>query len=170
GIYAVVIHPAGASLLFLGVLYFWHIPRYFDLTVLHDSWDDFAHVTMLVTGVWFWWMILDPRRRPGRVSFGLRLLVLGITVVPNSLLGAYLTFIHADLYTAYDQVGRWWGLSALTDQQLAGLILWIPGAMMYFIALLVVLWLWRRDELGVGATEAVKAPPAAAFSEFTASS
>jgi putative membrane protein len=64
----------------------------------------------------------------------------------NILLGAFLTFKAAPLYHAYDVTGRMFGLTAMTDEQLGGLTMWIPGCMMFAVSAILILHRWGVDE------------------------
>lgn len=144
GLYQLLVHPVSGPLIYVGALYFWQIPRFHDLAIRDDAVHELMHVTLLITGVCFWWLILDPRRRPLRASFGIRILIVWLTMLPNTVLGAYIALTHTNLYTAYDEVGRLWDLAPLIDQEWGGLILWIPGDMMSFIGAALVFLMWLR--------------------------
>lgn len=88
----------------------------------------------------FWWLILDPRPHPlARIKSGYRILMLSVVMLPMMLSGAVLSLSRHDLYPVYDICGRFAPVSALTDQRLGGLIIWIPGSVLILIAMLIVL-------------------------------
>src|SRR6185437_12123277 len=64
----------------------------------------------------------------------------------NIVLGAFLTFKNAPLYHAYDMMGRMFGLNAMTDEQIGGLTMWIPGCMMFALSAILILHRWGIDE------------------------
>lgn len=142
----VLVHPFWSAFLWMAAFYVWQWPPYFNMTVLHEGIDDFQHIVLLITALFFWWMAFDPRGRPGAVRYGIRVLAVLATLFPNILIGAYITFTHHDLYPAYDVTGRVWGISRALDQQIGGLLIWIPGSMMTVIGALVVFARWIRDE------------------------
>lgn len=141
-----LVHPFWSSLLWMAAFYVWQWPPFFNVTVLHEWADDFQHVVLLATSLFFWWMAFDPRGRPGAVRYGTRLLAVLATVFANIPIGAYITFTHRDLYQAYDLAGRIWGVGGPLDQQIGGLIMWVPGSMMTVVGALVVLARWIRDD------------------------
>jgi len=161
GVFRFLSHPAVATLLFTGSLYFWQIPHYHDLALLNKGVHYLMHATMLVAGLVFFWRVFDPRPAPLGARYGVRLAMLWITVVGNILIGAVLTLKNSVLYPAYDQLGRWFGFTALPDEQLGGIVLWIPGSMMCVLAILVVVALWgmhdtradKRRQRGIGPAE-----------------
>jgi len=146
GFFRFLSRPAVATLMFVGSLYFWQIPRYHDLAVLNDGVHYLMHATMLVAGLVFFWRVFDPRPSPPGASYGVRLAMLWATVVGNILIGAMLTLKNSVLYPAYDALGRWFGVAALPDERLGGIALWIPGSMMCVLAILVVVALWGSQD------------------------
>lgn len=138
-LYGFLIHPVVATLLFIGAMLFWQIPKYQDLALVNDTLHDVMHISMLIAGLFFWWLILDPRRYGARASNGLRLLLIWIVMMAAMVLGAYLTFKQRELYPAYDAWGRLWGISPLKDEEWGGLIIWIPGSLLCVIPALVVI-------------------------------
>ena len=111
--------------------------------------DDF-----LVTSTMFWWPVLNPIRER-RLSTGLAVLYLFAAAAENSLLGIILTFMPAGFYPTYlhpdDDLGALqlirdsWGISPALDQRLGGLLMWVPGCSMYFVAILAVLAVWYAE-------------------------
>jgi len=145
-VWRALLSPFVASVQFVAVLYFWLLPPEMDLIAVHDTVDEFAHVTMLVSGLFFWWMILDPRSRPDAPSYPTRLLALTLTMFANIALGAYITLTHHDLYVVYNRLAAPWGISPMRDQRIGGLITWIDGSMMEVVGAMVVFHRWIRDE------------------------
>lgn len=142
----VLLHPFVAALLFVGLIYLWLWPAvHFDAMLdwrLYHLMND----SMAADGVLFWWLILDHRPRPpARLSPGVRVFVALAVILPQILIGAYISFAKADLYSIYSLCGRAFaGIPALMDQHLGGLILWIPSSMMSVIAALIAFTYWIR--------------------------
>jgi putative membrane protein len=101
---------------------------------------------MVIDGLMFWWLVLDSRPAPpARLSPGRRILVVIAAIPPQILLGAFIFFSTHELYPVYSICGRaftW--LSPMRDQQIGGLLLWIPGSMMSVIGALIALRHWIR--------------------------
>jgi putative membrane protein len=141
-----LVHPFWSAFLWMAALYVWQWPPFFNVTVDREWADDFQHAILLITGLFFWWMAFDPRGRPGAVRYGTRVIAVLATLFPNIVIGAYITFTRHDLYREYLVTGRIWGVGEALDQQIGGLIMWVPGSMMTVIGALVVLARWIRDE------------------------
>lgn len=142
-----ITHPVTASILYVGALYFWQIPRLHDLAILNNTiHNDGMHATMFMTGMLFWWIVIDPKPHHSKLHYGTRAILLGLVTFPNTLLGAVIVFSHSNLYTAYDQLGRLWHMTPRFDQGLGGIILWIPGDMMSVVGALILWTRWYRED------------------------
>ncbi len=146
GLYRFLSHPLVAPVLYIATLVIWQIPPLHDRAVLEPWLHDLMHLSMIVTGFFFWWLIADPRGNQARLSYGLRLIVLWIVTIPNTLLGAYITLYKFPLYQVYDVLDGRWQIDRLLDQQLGGILIWGPGAMMGVLGTGVVFLVWIRAE------------------------
>jgi putative membrane protein len=115
-------------------IWIWHIPRFYGLAVQSEIAHTAQHASFLITALLFWWTILpaSTSRRNAVSIFSL----FG-TALHTGLLGALLTFSEASWYPVYHGSTGPWGLSPLEDQQLGGLIMWIPGGVTYLIVALL---------------------------------
>jgi putative membrane protein len=145
---AVVQQPAVATFLFSGSFYFWLWPPVHFYAMLNRPLYEFMNWTMALDGILFWAMVLDTRPRPAaHASFGTRAALSVAVMFPQIVLGALITFATRDLYPFYAFCGRYFpGISAVTDQEIGGIVIWIPPAMMSAVALIVVLNNMRRAE------------------------
>ncbi len=139
-------HPAVATILFVATTYFWMIPRFHDVAILNEGIHEIWHTTLLVSGLIFFWRILDARPYPLGASLGVRLFMFWFASMGNILLGSYLSFKGVVLYHAYDQMGRLWGLAPGTDEHYGGLTMWIPGSMMFAVTAMVMIYRWAQSE------------------------
>jgi putative membrane protein len=146
GVFGFLSRPAVATILFVGVSWFWMIPRWHDIAILNETIHYGWHVSLLVTGLFFFSTIFDPRSAPAGPSLGTRLIMFWCAAMGNILLGAFLTFKAVPIYHAYDVMGRMFGIDAATDEQIGGLTMWIPGCMMFAISALLILHRWGTDE------------------------
>lgn len=145
GVFGFLSRPPVATFLFLFVTYFWMWPSWHDIAILNEPIHYMWHVSLLLSGLLFFSVLLDPRPAPAGPGIGARLVMFWLAAMGNILLGAFLSFKSGQLYHAYDAVGRFW-LSPASDEQIGGLTMWIPGTMMFAMAALVVLYRWGKDE------------------------
>lgn len=127
--------PGAAWLLHALAIWGWHLPRLYDATLTSDVVHTLQHLSFLGTALLFWWTVLHASWS-GR---GLAILSLFTTMLHTGALGAILTVSSAVWYPAYGGSTQAWGLTPLEDQQLGGLIMWIPGGVAYLVAALALL-------------------------------
>ncbi|HKT98009.1 MAG TPA: cytochrome c oxidase assembly protein [Paraburkholderia sp.] len=142
----VVMHPVVAVTLFVGLIYFWLLSPIHFIAMLDWRLYRVMNWSMVIDGLLFWWLVLDPRPAPpARLAPGKRVLVVIAAIPPQSVLGAFIFFTSHELYPVYSICGRaftW--LSPMRDQQIGGLLLWIPGSMMSVVGALIALRHWMR--------------------------
>lgn len=146
--YDFITNPVLTTILFLSVLYLWQIPRLHDVALASGLVHELMHTTMLFSGFLFWWLVIDPKPHRSRLHYGLRVLYLGLIVIPNTVLGAAITFQSGIIYEGYAQVIQPYSLSLIFDQQLGGLTLWVVGDMMSILVGAVVMIMWYEKEEG----------------------
>jgi putative membrane protein len=140
-------HPAVAPVLFVGLLYFWLIPAIHTRVMLDANLYDVMNWTMAVNGIFFWSLVLDPRPKPpARLSNLMRALMILLIELPQMVLGAILSLSMTDYYPVYNICGRIFDMTALNDQHLGGLIIWLPGTLTSFAAMIAVLVVLRINE------------------------
>ncbi|HEY3596034.1 MAG TPA: cytochrome c oxidase assembly protein [Paraburkholderia sp.] len=142
----VLLHPVVAVVLFVGLIYFWLLSPIHFVAMLDWRLYRVMNWSMVVDGLMFWWLVLDPRPAPpARLAPGRRIFVVIAAIPPQIALGAFIFFSSRELYPVYSICGRaftW--LSPMRDQQIGGLLLWIPGSMMSVIGALLALRHWIR--------------------------
>jgi putative membrane protein len=138
--------PSIATLLFVISLYFWEIPSIHDAAILNDGIHYIMHVTMLAAGLLFFVRIFDARPAPKGISYGIRLMMLWISVLTNLLLGALTALKPVAIYSAYDIAGRLFDTPAVSDEQVGGVLIWIPSNMMCLLAILLTVHAMGVDE------------------------
>jgi putative membrane protein len=132
--------PVSAWLISALGLWVWHLPWLFDKTLQNDWMHAAQHTTFLLTALLFWWPLTNPAPRFG---YGAAIVYVFATALHTSILGALLTFAPHPWYSPYVATAPLWHLTALEDQQLGGLIMWIPaGTLLIAVGLwLLVKWL-----------------------------
>ncbi|MGH3410061.1 MAG: cytochrome c oxidase assembly protein [Streptosporangiaceae bacterium] len=135
----VIFDPWTATALYVASLIIWIWPPWHFDVMLSNRLYRLMNWSVVLGDLPFWWLILDPRPYPlARVKGGYRLLMLFVVMLPMMLAGAILGLTRQDLYPVYNVCGRFAPISALTDQHLGGLIIWIPGSIFLAIIALVV--------------------------------
>lgn len=137
--------PLVATLLFVGITWFWMLPHWHDVAILDERIHYMWHVSLLVSGLFFFSTIFDPRSEPAGPTLAVRLAMFWAAAMGNILLGAFLSFKTAPLYHAYDVMGRFW-LDPVSDERVGGLIMWIPGCMMFAVSILLIVHRWGTEE------------------------
>jgi cytochrome c oxidase assembly factor CtaG len=142
--------PAVALAVYAAVWFAWHAPPLYDAALRSDAVHAAEHASLLAAALAFWAPVVRPRRTP--VWAG-PLLLLG-AAAQGGILAALLVFAPRALY-AHGAATRLWGLDPLSDQALAGVIMWVPGGIVYLLAAaaLFARWLDRDARKGGGDPE-----------------
>jgi len=138
-------YPAVAFILYNADFWLWHAPPLYNATLENQNIHILEHLTFIVFGILYWWPIFSPSKDLPRLSIGGQILYLFLSGMPSVLLGAGLTF-SPPLYAPYLAAPRVWGISAATDQQLGGLIMWVPVSILYIIIMSVLFIRWMQQQ------------------------
>ncbi len=138
--------PIAAFIIFSGVLLVWHFPFLYNLTLTNHAAHVLEHLMFLAAAIVMWWPVLSPLPEVPRASYPVQMLYLFFLSLPPGFLGAAITFSGHVLYPWYAEVPRIWGISAIADQQIGGLIMKLPGALTFLIALGVVFFTWYNRQ------------------------
>ena len=131
--------PVTATVIQAIVLWAWHAPALFDRALDSDGWHIAQHLSFVIASLLFWVAMLRPRRG----GYLLSALCLFLTSLVEGLLGALMSLSVSPWYSAYAAMGvSGIGLDPTTDQQLAGLVMWIPGGLVHGVAALALLYRW----------------------------
>jgi cytochrome c oxidase assembly factor CtaG len=123
---------------FVLVFWAWHLPALYDQALRVDFWHHVQHVCFFATAMLFWRpVILSWPARSAWPRWAMLPYVV-LAELQNAGMAAILTFADRVLYPAYDAAPRRWPLSALEDQSIAGVIMWVPGSLPFVLA---ALWL-----------------------------
>lgn len=131
----------------VSVLWAWHVPVLYQ-AALRSEWVHAAeHASLLATALLFWWVPLGASGR-SRLAPGADVLYVFTGGLQGAALGALFTFSAVPFYPAYASSAAAWGLGPLQDQQLAGVIMWIPSGVVYLVAAsgLFVRWIRASEE------------------------
>ena len=135
-------HPGFWLLMHALLLWFWHAPMPYAAALADDGLYWLMQLSLIASAFLFWAAVLEPRN--AGIEAGLMMLA---AMMQMGLLGALITFAPRPLYAAHFLPPEAFGMTALADQQLAGLIMWAPGALPYLLAaLIIVARVLGRDE------------------------
>ena len=134
--------PAVAFALYNVFFTAWHVPALYDWMMRVHSVHIVMHLSILATAVLLWWPVLGPVAELGRLPYPGQILYLFLLGLPMMMLAAIITLSERVLYPWYASAPRLWGLTPLEDQQLGGLIMWVPGTMVLWIGITVAFFRW----------------------------
>lgn len=143
----IVSKPGWVWLAFVVLYLGWHDPNAYNLALQSAFAHDLEHVTFFLVSMLFWWHVIGAgprlhRKMPPLARAGYVLLA----VPPNMIAGIAIAFASQTIYTYYEAMPRLLGLSVLDDQRIGGVIMWVPGSMMYMVAALVLVSRWLQRE------------------------
>ena len=143
---AVLTFPLLTWLIFAAVNWGWHFSTLYDQALENPPLHYFQHATFLVASLLFWWPVVgaDPGR--WRLPYPVRLFYLFLAMPQNSFLGVALMSAPAVLFPHYLTTLRTWGPSAIADQNLGGIVMWVFGDLIFLIAMGWVVAAWVRHE------------------------
>ncbi|HEU4433566.1 MAG TPA: cytochrome c oxidase assembly protein, partial [Pyrinomonadaceae bacterium] len=135
--------PLTAWVIHAAALWIWHVPFLFQATLRSDLVHTLQHVCFLGSALLFWWALIHGPQ--GALGYGAAALYVFTTSVHSGVLGALITFAGTVIYPAYLHSTASWGLTPLEDQQLGGLIMWVPAGAVYVVAGLALCAGWLRE-------------------------
>lgn len=148
--------PAVAWIAGIGVMAIWHIPALFNAALAHEPLHVVEHLSLLVAGTIYWWPVLSPLERSRMRPVPQAAAYLFSSCLACTTIGIAITFAPAPLYAPYAQppdasgilrlIRDQWGISAETDQQIGGLLMWVPCCLVYLTATLAMFARWYGDE------------------------
>ncbi|MEZ4767429.1 MAG: cytochrome c oxidase assembly protein [Caldilineales bacterium] len=131
--------PGLVWLFFFTVYVGWHDPNMYNLALRSEFVHDIEHLTFFLASMLFWWHVTGVAPRFHRTLSTFQRLAYVLSIIPaNMILGVVIAFASEPIYTYYTTVPRLWGLSVVQDQSIAGIIMWIPGSMMYILIALIL--------------------------------
>jgi putative membrane protein len=144
--------PAVAWALHGAAIWIWHAPALYEAAVASEGVHAFQHATFVATAVLFWWGLVYGRY--GRAAYGASVLYVFTTMVHTGLLGAVFALSESPFYAIYRDRAATAGIDPTTDQQLAGVYMWVPASIiltLFGLALLVA-WLAEAERRGKSQT------------------
>jgi putative membrane protein len=121
-------------------LWGWHLPFWYESALDSRAVHAAEHLSFLLTGFAFWRIVVGGGRR--RYSYGVAIFCVFVTALQSGVLGAVLTFASQPLYAKHVVGARAWELTAIADQQLAGVIMWVPAGTVYLVVMAGLFLKW----------------------------
>jgi putative membrane protein len=146
GLARVLTRPWVAAVLFSISIAVWHLSPFYDLMMRSHEVHIATHLMFMVTATLMWWPVMSPVPELPRLPGGIAMLYLFLVGIPMQIVAALITFSDEVLYPWYMAAPRMWGLTPLDDQQLGGLLMWIPGNLWLFAAIGVLFFRWAKEE------------------------
>jgi len=132
-----------AFVTFVGVLWFWHVPAIYELAQESEAVHIFEHLSFIGAALVGWWPVIGTETsRVKKPAPPIRMLYLFLLAVPCTALAAILTYAKTPLYPFYVTAPHLYGLSALQDQHLGGLLMWLPTHMFLLLTLGITFFKW----------------------------
>ena len=160
GLGRLLTRPAGAFTAFNLVLVAWHLPPLYNLAMEHHGVHIVEHLLIMAASVILWWPVLAPLPELPRAAYPVQLLYLFVVGLPMVMVAIFISMADSVLYPYYEAAPRIWEqLTPRADQHLGGLIMWIPGGLIFLAAISVVFFRWQAaggedDALPLAETEA----------------
>jgi putative membrane protein len=143
GAWRFITAPLVAVVLHAIALWVWHLPSLYQATLRSDFIHSMQHLSFVLTAALFWWALVHGRY--GRLGYGAAVFYVFITSMHSGALGALLTLSPNLWYPIYGKTTAAWGLDAIEDQQLAGLIMWIPAGVIFLVLGLALFMAWLAE-------------------------
>lgn len=138
----VVLRPVMCFVIFNVVFTAWHIPYFYNAAMANHNIHIVEHLMFMAAAVIMWWPFLSPLPELPRLAYPGQMLYCFLMTIPMSVVAIYIAMADHVLYPAYAAAPRIWGLTPIADQQLGGLIMWIPGGIIFYGIMTVIFFKW----------------------------
>ena len=138
--------PLVALILFNGVIVVTHWPELVNLSLRSEPVHLLLHAVLLSSALAMWWPVIAPLPELASLSEPGKMFYLFLQSIVPTVPAAFLTFSNKALYSSYDQAPRLWGISAVTDQMVAGLIMKLVGGFLLWAVIAIVFFKWYARE------------------------
>jgi putative membrane protein len=138
--------PIRCFIIFNVVIAAWHLPPLYNTAMEYHPVHIVQHLTFMAASVLMWWPFLSPLPELPRLAYPGQMLYCFLMVIPMSIVAIYIAMADHVLYPAYSMAPRLWGITPLSDQQIGGLIMWVPGGLLFYVVMTFVFFKWAgRD-------------------------
>jgi putative membrane protein len=138
--------PALCFVIFNITIIVWHLPYFYNAAMADHNIHIFEHLCFMAAAVLMWWPLQSPMGELPRLAYPGQMLYCFLMVIPMSIVAAYISMADHLLYPAYATAERILPVTPLEDQQIGGLIMWVPGGIIFYIIMTVVFFKWAGRE------------------------
>lgn len=149
-----VTRPVMCYLIFNLVIIGWHLPIFYNEALANHNIHIVEHLMFIASAVLLWWPFMSPMPELPRLAYPAQILYCFLTTLPMSVVAIYITMADHVLYPAYAAAPRLWHLTPMMDQRTGGLIMWVPGSIVFYALMSVVFFKWvARGEDSLAAAQ-----------------
>jgi len=142
-------HPVAAFVAYNVTFIGWHLPQMYNWALVSHDLHIVQHLMFISVAVMMWWPVVNPVPELERIPTGpLLMMYIFAFGIPSTALSAFITLSDSVFYPWYEVAPRVSSLSPLEDQRLGGLIMWIPGMLIFWVGITSVFFRWTKDEYG----------------------
>ena len=141
----ILTRPVMAAVLYTVTIAVWHLTPFYELMMRNHDVHIATHLMFIVAATILWWPVMSPVPELPRLPYGMGMLYLFLVGIPMQIVAALITLSDEVLYPWYSAAPRTWGLTPLDDQQLGGLLMWVPGNLWMFQAIGVLFLKWAKE-------------------------
>jgi putative membrane protein len=139
--------PLVAGAVYSIVIAAWHVIQLYDLMMRDHQIHILTHLMFIAVALLMWWPVMSPSAEVPRTSPGMAMLYLFLVGIPMQVVAAMISLSGSVLYRWYAEAPRTWGLSALDDQKIGGLMMWVPGGLYLAGAIAIIFFSWAGKEV-----------------------
>ena len=136
--------PKFTLIFYVVSLWTWHLPIFFNYALDFNLVHYFEHISFLISGFLFWWPLIGLNLGSKRINLPLRIVYLLLAVTPTAVVAAFITLSDGVIYG--ENIPRLFGIEAIEDQKIGGLIMWIPGNTIFLGTLTVLFFKWSGNQ------------------------
>lgn len=141
-----VFHPLGAIVIFNMIFSIWHLPVLYDLSVTHHWVHIFEHSLFIVASIIMWWPICSQVQSIPKLPYPIQMLYLFAMSLAQVIVFGIVTFAREPIYQHYIDAPRIWNISALTDQQLGGILMKVGSGFLFLLLIIIAFFKWFEED------------------------
>ncbi len=139
-------HPVAAIAVYAVALIIWHLPAPYEAALEHHAWHIVEHLVLLAAAIIGWWPVLSPSALVPPLPYAAQILYLFVFGMPMTVVAAMITAAYGVLYPFYAAAPRVAMLTAIEDQRLGGILMWVPAGIIPLLAFTAVFFRWAAEE------------------------